>query len=35
MRTGQTHVHKYMDLMRLIEEDKVDPTVIIRTDRRP
>ncbi|MBX9776197.1 MAG: glutathione-dependent formaldehyde dehydrogenase [Xanthobacteraceae bacterium] len=30
MRTGQTHVHKYMDrLMRLIEEGKVDPTVII------
>jgi threonine dehydrogenase-like Zn-dependent dehydrogenase len=30
MRTGQTHVHKYMDLlMRLIEEGKVDPTVVI------
>ena len=30
MKTGQTHVHKYMDLlMRLIEEGKVDPTVII------
>jgi threonine dehydrogenase-like Zn-dependent dehydrogenase len=30
MRTGQTHVHKYMDkLMRLIEERKIDPTVII------
>jgi threonine dehydrogenase-like Zn-dependent dehydrogenase len=30
MRTGQTHVHKYMDkLMRLIEEGKVDPTIII------
>lgn len=30
MRTGQTHVHKYMGkLMRLIEEGKVDPTVII------
>ena len=30
MRTGQTHVHKYLDkLMRLIEEGKVDPTLII------
>jgi threonine dehydrogenase-like Zn-dependent dehydrogenase len=30
MRTGQTHVHRYMDkLMRLIEEGKVDPTSII------
>jgi threonine dehydrogenase-like Zn-dependent dehydrogenase len=30
MRTGQTHVHKYLDLlMRLIEEGKVDPTAII------
>jgi len=30
MRTGQTHVHKYMGtLMRLIEERKIDPTVII------
>jgi threonine dehydrogenase-like Zn-dependent dehydrogenase len=30
MKTGQTHVHKYMEkLMKLIEEDKVDPTVII------
>ena len=30
MKTGQTHVHKYLDLlMRLIEEGKVDPTVII------
>ncbi len=30
MKTGQTHVHKYMDkLMRLIEEGKVDPTMII------
>jgi threonine dehydrogenase-like Zn-dependent dehydrogenase len=30
MRTGQTHVHKYMEkLMRLIEDGKVDPTVII------
>ncbi len=30
MKTGQTHVHKYMDkLMKLIEEGKVDPTVII------
>ena len=30
MRTGQTHVHKYMDkLMRLIEDGKVDPTLII------
>jgi hypothetical protein len=30
MKTGQTHVHKYMKtLMRLIEEGKVDPTVII------
>ena len=29
MRTGQTHVHKYMDkLMKLIEEGKVDPTII-------
>jgi threonine dehydrogenase-like Zn-dependent dehydrogenase len=30
MKTGQTHVHKYMDkLMTLIEEEKIDPTVII------
>jgi len=30
MKTGQTHVHKYMDkLMKLIEDGKVDPTVII------
>jgi threonine dehydrogenase-like Zn-dependent dehydrogenase len=30
MRTGQTHVHRYMEkLMRLIEEGKVDPTAII------
>jgi threonine dehydrogenase-like Zn-dependent dehydrogenase len=30
MRTGQTHVHKYLKkLMRLIEEGKVDPTLII------
>jgi threonine dehydrogenase-like Zn-dependent dehydrogenase len=30
MKTGQTHVHKYMDkLMKLIEEGKVDPTMII------
>ena len=30
MRSGQTHVHKYMDkLMRLIEQGQVDPTVII------
>jgi threonine dehydrogenase-like Zn-dependent dehydrogenase len=30
MKTGQTHVHKYMEtLMRLIEEGKVDPTAII------
>jgi len=30
MKTGQTHVHKYMDkLMKLIEEGKVDPRVII------
>jgi threonine dehydrogenase-like Zn-dependent dehydrogenase len=30
MRTGQTHVHGYMGtLMRLIEERKIDPTVII------
>jgi threonine dehydrogenase-like Zn-dependent dehydrogenase len=30
MRTGQTHVHKYMDkLMRLIEDGKVDPTLVI------
>jgi threonine dehydrogenase-like Zn-dependent dehydrogenase len=30
MRTGQTHVHKYMEkLMRLIEDGTVDPTVII------
>lgn len=30
MRTGQTHVHKYMPkLMQLIEDGKVDPTVII------
>jgi threonine dehydrogenase-like Zn-dependent dehydrogenase len=30
MRTGQTHVHKYMPiLMKLIEEGKVDPTVVI------
>jgi threonine dehydrogenase-like Zn-dependent dehydrogenase len=30
VKTGQTHVHKYMDkLMRLIEEGRIDPTVII------
>jgi threonine dehydrogenase-like Zn-dependent dehydrogenase len=30
MKTGQTHVHKYMaTLMKLIEEGKVDPTIII------
>jgi threonine dehydrogenase-like Zn-dependent dehydrogenase len=30
MKTGQTHVHRYMDrLMRLIEEGQVDPTAII------
>ena len=30
MKTGQTHVHKYMEkLMRLIEEEKIDPTIII------
>jgi threonine dehydrogenase-like Zn-dependent dehydrogenase len=30
MKTGQTHVHKYMEkLMKLIEDGKVDPTVII------
>ncbi len=30
MKTGRTHVHKYRDtLMRLIEDGKVDPTVII------
>lgn len=30
MKTGQTHVHKYMDkLMKLIEDGKVDPTTII------
>ena len=30
MKTGQTHVHKYLDsLMRLIEEGKVDPARII------
>ena len=30
MKTGQTHVHKYMEkLMRLIEEGKIDPTVVI------
>jgi threonine dehydrogenase-like Zn-dependent dehydrogenase len=30
MKTGQTHVHKYMDkLMKLIEDGKIDPTVII------
>jgi threonine dehydrogenase-like Zn-dependent dehydrogenase len=30
MKTGQTHVHKYMKkLMRLIEDGKIDPTAII------
>jgi threonine dehydrogenase-like Zn-dependent dehydrogenase len=30
VKTGQTHVHKYMEkLMRLIEEGKIDPTVVI------
>jgi threonine dehydrogenase-like Zn-dependent dehydrogenase len=30
MKTSQTHVHKYMDkLMRLIEDGKTDPTLII------
>jgi threonine dehydrogenase-like Zn-dependent dehydrogenase len=30
MKTGQTHVHKYLDkLMKLIEDGKVDPTMII------
>jgi len=30
MRTGQTHVHKYMPrLMKLIEEGAIDPTLII------
>jgi threonine dehydrogenase-like Zn-dependent dehydrogenase len=30
MKTGQTHVHKYMDkLMKLIEEGKIDPGSII------
>ena len=30
MKTGQTHVHKYMDtLMKLIEEGKIDPTIVI------
>jgi threonine dehydrogenase-like Zn-dependent dehydrogenase len=30
MKTGQTHVHKYMEkLMRLIEDGTVDPTVVI------
>ncbi|MBR1124532.1 glutathione-dependent formaldehyde dehydrogenase [Bradyrhizobium lablabi] len=30
MKTGQTHVHRYLKkLMRLIEEGKVDPTLII------
>ena len=30
MKTGQTHVHKYMDkLMKLIEEGKIDPTAVI------
>ena len=30
MKTGQTHVHKYMEkLMGLIEEGKIDPTVVI------
>ena len=30
MKTGQTHVHKYMDkLMKVIEDGKVDPTIII------
>jgi threonine dehydrogenase-like Zn-dependent dehydrogenase len=30
MRSGQTHVHKYLPkLMRLIEERKIDPTAII------
>ena len=30
MKTGQTHVHKYMGtLMQLIEAGKVDPTIII------
>jgi threonine dehydrogenase-like Zn-dependent dehydrogenase len=30
MKTGQTHVHKYLErLMQLIEERRVDPTAII------
>jgi threonine dehydrogenase-like Zn-dependent dehydrogenase len=30
MRTGQTHVHKYMpSLMKLIGEGKIDPTLIV------
>jgi threonine dehydrogenase-like Zn-dependent dehydrogenase len=30
MKTGQTHVHKYLDrLMKLIEERRVDPTILI------
>lgn len=30
MKTGQTHVHKYMDkLMKLIEEGRIDPTAVI------
>lgn len=30
MKTGQTHVHRYLNtLMKLIEEGRVDPTVII------
>jgi threonine dehydrogenase-like Zn-dependent dehydrogenase len=35
MRTGQTHVHRYLEpLLRLIEEGQVDPTRII-THRLP
>jgi threonine dehydrogenase-like Zn-dependent dehydrogenase len=35
MRTGQTHVHRYVDrLLRLVEEGQVDPTRII-THRLP
>jgi threonine dehydrogenase-like Zn-dependent dehydrogenase len=30
MKTGQTHIHKYVDkLMKLIEDGQVDPTMII------
>lgn len=30
MKTGQTHVHRYLPkLMKLIEEEKIDPTIVI------